>query len=390
MESPSYAAQFSQAQAKENLRQDNLSFMNLMLGSKGIRTIQSTPEECRQMIDGCLTVGITDRLYGFDSQSDALRVKADQLQDMRRAHALLAIEFYEVGYLNMHDNSNRNTPARFGALCGLAFPIGTIFEYKDRLEDVIKRTSQPLKFSDFGIVPAAVVAPPIAAPAPAEGVGPVERYYTDAELANQPAEAIAQYKQARDVAKRTAKAARMGCGLPAKFEGDVVVAEAAAAPIVAQVEAVVPQAQGEERYYTDAEIKSLATPHGNIYRKKMSEGMSPSDIRGFFSRAIQNNIEAKYAPAGAPPPVSVVAQASAGGLLASITAGKALNATAGDHPDQKPVAAAAPSPSGGNASLNSVADEMRRRLEAKKAAEKAKKIAAGEDPDDDDSGSEWD
>ncbi len=126
----------------------------------------------------------------------------------------------------------------------------------------------------------------------------------------------------------------MGCGLPAIFEGDAVVAQVAAAPIVAQVEAVVPQAQGEERYYTDAEIKSLAPPHGNIYRKKMSEGMSPSDIRGFFSRAIQNNIEAKYAPAGAGPHVPVVPQASAGGLFADIAAGKALNATAGDHPDQ--------------------------------------------------------
>ncbi len=181
MESPSYGAHPNPAQARLSLQQANITFMNLMLGSEGIRTIQSTPEECRQMIDGCLTVGITDRLYGFDSQSDALRAKADQLQDIRRAHALLAIEFYEVGYLNMHDNSNRNTPARFGALCGL--PSGTIFEYKDRLEDVIKRTSQPLKFSDFGIVPAAV-APPVSAPAPAEVVGPVERYYTDDELAN--------------------------------------------------------------------------------------------------------------------------------------------------------------------------------------------------------------
>lgn len=160
MESPSYAAQFSQAQAKENLRQDNLSFMNLMLGSKGIRTIQSTPEECRQMIDGCLTVGITDRLYGFDSQSDALRVKADQLQDMRRAHALLAIEFYEVGYKNMHDNSNRNAPARFDELCGLAFQNGSIFEYKNRLEDEIKRASQPLRYTHFGIG----VAPALGAP----------------------------------------------------------------------------------------------------------------------------------------------------------------------------------------------------------------------------------
>jgi hypothetical protein len=163
----------------------------------------------------------------------------------------------------------------------------------------------------------------------------------------------------------------MGCGLPAIFEGDAVVAQVAAAPIVAQVEAVVPQAQGEERYYTDAEIKSLAPPHGNIYRKKMSEGMSPSDIRGFFSRAIQNNIEAKYAPAGAGPHVPVVPQASAGGLFADIAAGKALNATAGDHPDQK--------------QKKPVANAMMNQLAAKIAAAKAAKNASGSGSD-----SSWD
>jgi hypothetical protein len=79
----------------------------------------------------------------------------------------------------------------------------------------------------------------------------------------------------------------MGCGLAAKFEGDVVVAEAAAAPIVAQVEAVVPQAQGEERYYTDAEINALPAQQGNTYRAKMREGKTPNEIRGIFTRIMK-------------------------------------------------------------------------------------------------------
>ncbi len=165
MESFSYGAQLSPEQARQSLQQANITFMNLMLGSEGIRTIKSTPEECRQMIDGCLTAGITDRLYGFPDQSLALRAMADQLDGIKKNHALLAIEFYAVGYLNMHDNSNRNVPAEFNKLCQLVFPRGTIFVYKDRLEDEIKRASQPLRYGHFGIGVAPAVAPSVAASA---------------------------------------------------------------------------------------------------------------------------------------------------------------------------------------------------------------------------------
>ncbi len=160
MESPSYGV--NSVQARENLQQANKIFMELMLGSEGIRTIQSTPDECCQMIDGCLTAGITDRLYGFPNQSPALQAMAATLDGIKRDHALLAIEFYEVGYKNMHVNSSRNTPARFDELCGLAFQNGSIFEYKNRLEDEIKRASQPLRYTHFGIG----VAPAVGALAP--------------------------------------------------------------------------------------------------------------------------------------------------------------------------------------------------------------------------------
>ena len=162
MESPSYPVQLSSEQARQSLQQANITFMNLMLGSEGIRTSQSTPDECCQMIDGCLTAGITDKLYGFPDQSPALQVMAATLNGIKRDHALLAIEFYAVGYLNMHDNSNRNTPARFNELCGLAFQNGSIFEYKNRLEDEIKRASQPLRYAHFGIGVAPAVAPSVA------------------------------------------------------------------------------------------------------------------------------------------------------------------------------------------------------------------------------------
>ena len=164
MESFSYGARLSdeQAEARNNLWEANKAFMELMLGSEGIKTIQSTPDECCQMIDGCLTAGITDRLYGFPDQSPALQAMAATLDGIKRDHALLAIEFYAVGYLDMHDNSNRNTPARFDELCGLAFQNGSIFEYKNRLEDEIKRASQPLRYAHFGIG----VAPAVGALAP--------------------------------------------------------------------------------------------------------------------------------------------------------------------------------------------------------------------------------
>lgn len=380
------------AQAKESLKNDNIAYIDLMAGiTKGINNEKGTSPQLIQMVDGCITAGITDRLFGLGDQSLKIIQQIQTLTTHKKLHAQLTLAFYVLGYLNppndaglqqilagLPESLSGNFGAEFVALCQLVFSHGTIFEYRNNLEDVVKRTSQPLKFSDFGIVPAAVAplvaapaALPIAPPAPAEVVGPVERYYTDAELADKSPEIIDRYKQARDIAKRNAKAARMGCGLPAKFEGDVVVAEAAAAPIVAQVEAVVPQAQGEERYYTDAEINALPTPHGNIYRKKMSEGMSPSDIRGFFSRAIQNNIEAKYAPAGAPAAVPVVAQASAGGLFASIAAGKALKATTEEHPDQK--------------SKEPVENAMMKQLAEKIAAAKATENASGSGSD-----SSWD
>jgi hypothetical protein len=384
-------------QAKESLKNDNSAYIDLMVGiTKGINNEKGTSPQLIQMVDGCITAGITDRLFGLGDQSPKIIQQIQTLTTHKKLHAQLTLAFYVLGYLNppndaglqeilvgLHEIPSANFGAEFSALCQLVFSHGTIFEYRNELEDVVKRTSQPLKFSDFGIVPAAVAplvaapaALPIAPPAPAEVVGPVERYYTDAELANQSPEIQERYKQARDIAKRTAKAARMGCGLAAKFEGDVVVAEAAAAPIVAQVEAVVPQAQGEERYYTDAEINALPAQQGNTYRAKMREGKTPNEIRGIFTRIMRIDIEAKYAPAGAPAAVPVVAQASAGGLLASIAAGKALNATTEEHPYQK--------------QKKPVEDAMMKQLAEKIAAEKAKKIAAGEDPDDDDSGSEWD
>jgi hypothetical protein len=82
---------------------------------------------------------------------------ADQLDGIQKEHALLAIEFYAVGYLNMHDNNNRNVQAKFNPLCNLVFPSGTIFEYKNRLEDEIKRASQPLRYAHFGIGVASAV-----------------------------------------------------------------------------------------------------------------------------------------------------------------------------------------------------------------------------------------
>ncbi len=141
------------------LKDANGLYMQLMQGSKGILDAKGTPEQLRQMIDGCITAGITDRLYR-NTQQPMLHI--NNLTPQKTLHVLLAYAFYALGFddctriqqIKTHLGGHKsdiwsNFDREFTALCNLAFNKGTIFQYKNNLEEVIKRTSKGLKFDDF-------------------------------------------------------------------------------------------------------------------------------------------------------------------------------------------------------------------------------------------------
>ena len=151
----------SHAAAKAALKQANKDYMTLIFGSQGINDAKGTPEQLRQMVDGCITAGITDRLYGFDAQ---LMASFNGISPQKKLHVLLAYAFYAIGYYNWKDvkeaqggllslgidiKTEPNFDREFTDLRSLAFNKGTIFQYKNNLEDVIRRTAKGLKFDDF-------------------------------------------------------------------------------------------------------------------------------------------------------------------------------------------------------------------------------------------------
>lgn len=145
-----------------DLKTANHEYMALVQGStSGILDTKGTPEQLRQMIDGCITVGITDRLYG-NAQRPMASINA--LTPQKKLHVLLAYAFYALGFYNwnssqeaqaglLHLGVNVKTEPNFDReytiLCRLAFDKSTIYQYKDNLEDVIKRTAKGLNFDDF-------------------------------------------------------------------------------------------------------------------------------------------------------------------------------------------------------------------------------------------------
>ncbi len=141
------------------LKADNSEYMQLMQGLRGILYEKGTPEELRYMIDGCITAGITDRLYGNVQQPMA---SISNFIPQKKLHVLLAYAFYVLGFgnctgigqiknfLGVHDQPTwSNFDREFAALCALAFDKDTIYQYKNNLEDVIKRTAKGLSFDDF-------------------------------------------------------------------------------------------------------------------------------------------------------------------------------------------------------------------------------------------------
>ena len=325
-----------------DLSNANRNYMALMLGSKGINDRRGTDMQLRQMIDGAMTTGITDRLYNFGDRQYIFKVQAAALTGRKRLHVQLAYAFYALGYYEPSDigqlkgrvlqlcgNLEPDFDREFTNLCGLVY-TGTIFAYKNSLEDVIKRTTSPLSRADFvrqqtaGVI--AIPAPPPPPPPPpaiqGDDAPKVERYYTDAELASLDPAVIAPYKRLREQG-RPPKLARMQGQLPAKYEGDVAAAIPAPPPPPPPPP---PAIQGDdapkvERYYTDAELASLDPAVIAPYKRLREQGRPPKLAR------MQGQLPAKYenTAAGSPASVPIGIPATApGGLLAGIASADPL------------------------------------------------------------------
>ena len=133
----------------------NREYMQRMQGSHGILDKKGTNEQLRHMIDGCITAGITDRLYGLAQAMQG----TEGLTPSKKLHIQLAYAFYALGYYDCNNDRDikshlgtaidSNFDKEFSDLCTLVFDKGTIYQYKANLEDVIKRTAHGLRFDDF-------------------------------------------------------------------------------------------------------------------------------------------------------------------------------------------------------------------------------------------------
>ncbi len=321
----------------------NHAYMALMLGSKGIKDARGTDFQLRQMIDGAITAGITDRLYGFNDRLSTFKAQVVALSGKKKLHLQLAYAFYALGYYessNIEDLKNRALPLcgtiepnfdrEFMSLCALAYP-GTIFAYKNSLEDVIKRTTRPLRLTDFvrpqgdGTLAAAapLLPPPLPPVVQGDGAPQVERYYTDTELAGLDPAVTGTYKKLRE-REIPPKLARMPGQLPAKYEGDAVAgAVLLPPPLPPPPPPLPPVVQGDgapqvERYYTDTELAGLEEGKGERYRIIKAQGKLPRAAR------IPVGLPPKYEAGGAPPFVVGAPQAAPGGLLAGIASADPL------------------------------------------------------------------
>lgn len=143
----------------EALRRVNQEYMALMLGTGGILPQKATTEQINQMIDGCITAGITDRLYGLGDKSTMFQAQIAEFTGYKKLDVELAYAFYMLGYTKVSYEQLKqslgvslepNFDREFRGIRDQVSPKGVdILEYTNRLEDVIKRTSKPLRFDDF-------------------------------------------------------------------------------------------------------------------------------------------------------------------------------------------------------------------------------------------------
>ena len=277
------------------LKAANRDYMALVQGSRGILDAKGTPAQLRQMIDGCITAGITDRLYGNVQQpmSSAIPPTAQ-----KKLHVLLAYAFYALGYYNWNSlqevqaglislgiNVEPNFDREFESLCALAFDKGTICQYKNNLEDVIRRTAKGLNFDDFTDIE--------------------ERYLTEEEidgLSDEEQEnkyhALRQNKRTRNLLPSQVSAemlnlfpnfkrkyAKRGTVLPAQAANSsaspVSMTSQAPSPLTVSRGGADSALQKTERYYTDTEIDAIGQPFFGMYKNKKTE-KDPAALRAYI------------------------------------------------------------------------------------------------------------
>ncbi|MBP9828982.1 MAG: hypothetical protein KBD04_02990 [Proteobacteria bacterium] len=284
----------------EALRRVNQEYMDLMLGTEGILPKKATPEQINQMIDGCITAGIVDRLHNFPSKEAAFRDRVRKFDGYKKLDVELAYAFYMLGYTKKQSlgvSLDPNFDREFSAICDQVSPKGVdILEYTNRLEDVIKRTSKPLRFDDFVEVRAAALpAPRAASPTSMGTITPVTTISRSSMITMRPkanAGESALYKklQALGIASNEIKDL-LGDYTENYVEADVDVAGAASASLSSLA---LP-----ERYYTNDEIEELDPRVKNAYRKQREpndEGIlkTPLEVRTKIKNITQVDIPPKY------------------------------------------------------------------------------------------------
>ncbi len=275
------------ADSAGSLKTANRDYMALMQGLRGILYEKGTPEELRYMIDGCITAGITDRLYRNAQQPMA---HISNFIPQKKLHVLLAYAFYAVGYYNWNSlqevqaglislgiNVEPNFDREFESLCALAFDKGTICQYKNNLEDVIRRTAKGLSFDDFL----------------------EERFYEPGEMQEIPQTCQQLYgfldKNHGPSALSAAlikvcpefkrKYAKKGTVQPVQFanfsQSPVGMTSQPPSPLTVSTGVADSALQKTERYYTDTEIDAIGQPFFGMYKNKKTE-KDPAALRAYI------------------------------------------------------------------------------------------------------------
>lgn len=279
----------------EALRRVNQEYMALMLGTEGILHQKATPEQINQMIDGCITAGITDRLYSLGNKSAMFQEQIAKFTGYQKLDVQLAYAFYMLGYTKVPYEQLKqslgvplepNFDREFIGIGEQVSPAGVdILEYTNRLEDVIRRTSKPLRFDDFVEIenrpPSGTVTPVTTRSMRSVGSSLTLKQ----NVRESDAYKILIVGRTHEEVMRMLGHVVNEC---TELEEGVPPTSLASLAFSAGEE----KAERIERYYTDAEIDAINMPHAGLYRRNMST-KSPQEIRDMLKK-MGKIIDAKY------------------------------------------------------------------------------------------------
>lgn len=275
------------------LRNVNQQYMELMLGSEDILPVKATPEQINQMIDGCITAGISDRLYHLGDKSALFKAQFEKFTGYKKLDVQLAYAFYMLGYgkFNSFEGITNhmveegcalepNFIAEIATLCNQVFTHGDIFEYRDRLEDVIKRASKPLRFDDFvEVVPERAASPDLS-----EILSPVTTRSRSSVLTMRPkanAEESGLYKKLQELGVASGEIqALLGDYAENYVEetADISGVSASLASLAFSPVSTEANARKIERYYTKAELAKLASDKAAQYEMMLGQSKAAKAI----------------------------------------------------------------------------------------------------------------